>query len=66
VKVLSNEAMSPLFLAAIEATEEAVYDSLFRASTVTGRGRTAEALPIDRTREVLRKYGAVAPARPPQ
>ena len=36
--VLGNEAMSPLFLAVIEATEEAIYNSLFRATTVTGRG----------------------------
>jgi D-aminopeptidase len=57
--VLSNEAMSPLFLAVIEATEEAIYDSLFRAMTTTGRGHTVEALPIDRTLEILRKYGAV-------
>lgn len=57
--LLSNEAMSPLFLAVIEATEEAVYNSLFRATTTTGRGRTVEALPIDRTLEILRKYGAL-------
>ena len=54
---LSNESMSPLFLAVIEATEEAIYNSLFRATTTTGRGHTVEALPIDRTLEVLRKYG---------
>ncbi|HXU38722.1 MAG TPA: P1 family peptidase [Blastocatellia bacterium] len=59
VKLLSNDAMSPLFLAVIEATEEAVYNSLFRASTVTGRGHTVEALPIDRTIEILRKHGAL-------
>lgn len=57
--LLSNEAMSPLFLAVIEATEEAIYNSLFRAVTVTGRGRTVEALPIDRTLEVLRKYNVL-------
>lgn len=56
---LSNEAMSPLFLAAIEATEEAIYNSLFRATTVTGRGHTVEALPIDRTVEILRKHGVI-------
>jgi D-aminopeptidase len=56
--LLSNEAMSPLFLAAIEATEEAVYNSLFVASKTTGRGHTVEALPIGRTMEILRKYGA--------
>ena len=58
-KVVSNDAMSPLFLAVIEATEEAVYNSLFRATSTTGRGRTAEALPIDRTIEILRKHGAI-------
>src|ERR1043166_4244318 len=47
-QLLSNEAMSPLFLAAIEATEEAIYNSLFRARTTSGRGHTVEALPIDR------------------
>jgi len=57
--VLSNDAMSTLFLAVIEATEEAVYNSLFRATTVTGRGRTVEALPLDRTLELLRRRGLV-------
>ncbi len=59
VKLLSNDAMSPLFLAVIEATEEAIYNSLFRATPVTSRGRTIEALPIDRTVEILRKHGAI-------
>jgi len=57
--LLSNEAMSPLFLALIEATEEAIYNSLCRATTTTGRGHTVEALPIDRTLEILRKYGVM-------
>jgi D-aminopeptidase len=56
---LSNEAMSPLFLAAIEATEEAVYNSLFRAATTTGNGRTVEALPIAPTLEILGRFGAL-------
>jgi D-aminopeptidase len=60
VQLLSNEAMSPLFLALIEATEEAIYNSLFRATTVTGRGHTIEALPIDRTLEILRKHGVLS------
>jgi len=51
--------MSPLFLAVIEATEEAIYNSLFRATTVTGRGRTIEALPLAPTLEILRKYKAL-------
>jgi D-aminopeptidase len=56
-RVLKNEEMSPLFLAAIEATEEAVYNSLFRATTVKGiDGHVAEAIPIERTQEILRKY----------
>ena len=60
VKLLSNDAMSPLFLATIEATEEAVYNSLFRATTVTGReNRTVEALPLEKTLTILRKYGKI-------
>ena len=61
VTLLSNESMSPLFLAVIEATEEAIYNSLFRATTTAGRGHTVEALPIDRTLEILRKHGALSP-----
>ena len=49
--------MSPLFQAALEATEEAVYNSLLRATTVTSRGATVEAIPVDRVREILKKYG---------
>ena len=59
IEVLTNDAMSPLFLAVIEATEEAVYNSLFRATTITGRGHTVEALPIPKTFEILKKYGAL-------
>src|SRR5256714_10791468 len=59
VKLLSNEAMSPLFLAVIEATEEAIYNSLFRATTMSGRSHTIEALPIDRTLEILRRHGVL-------
>jgi D-aminopeptidase len=63
LKTLSNDAASPLFLAVIEATEEAIYNSLFRATTTSGRGRTVEALPLDRTVEILRKHGLIAPVR---
>jgi D-aminopeptidase len=59
VEVLTNDAISPLFLAAIEATEEAVYNSLFRATTTTGQGHTAQALPIEKTTEILRRHGAI-------
>ena len=61
VRLLPNEAMSPLFLAVIEATEEAVYNSLFRATTMIGRGHTVEALPLDRTLAILRGHGALKP-----
>ncbi|HEY2963224.1 MAG TPA: P1 family peptidase [Pyrinomonadaceae bacterium] len=57
VKTLGNDAMSPLFLAVIESTEEAIYNSLFKATTTTGKGHTVEALPLDRTLEILRKHG---------
>ena len=58
IKVLSNDAMSPLFLAVIEATEEAIYNSLFRAATMKGKeNRTVEALPLDETLKILRRYG---------
>jgi len=57
---LANDDMSPLFLAVIEATEEAIYNSLLRATTVTGNGRTVEALPLEPTLQILRKYNAVA------
>ncbi len=59
IEVTPNDAMSPLFLAVIEATEEAVYNSLFRAMTITGRGHTVEALPIEKTTKILKKYGAI-------
>ena len=55
--LLPSEAISPLFQAALEATEEAVYNSLLQATTVTSRGSTVEALPIDRLKAILRKYG---------
>ncbi|HLK17331.1 MAG TPA: P1 family peptidase [Bryobacteraceae bacterium] len=57
--LLSNDTMSPLFLAAIEATEEAVINSLFRATTTTRRGHTVEALPIDKTLEILRRHAVL-------
>jgi D-aminopeptidase len=59
VATLSNDAMSPLFLAAIEATEEAIYNSLFKAVTMTGCGQTVEALPLDRTLAILQRHGAL-------
>lgn len=57
ITVVGNDAMSPLFQAVIEATEEAILNSLFKATTVTGNGRTVGALPVERVKEILRKYG---------
>ena len=54
---LANDAMSALFQGVVEATEESIYNSLFAATTVTSNGRTVEALPLDRVKEILRKYG---------
>jgi D-aminopeptidase len=55
---LRDDALSPLFQAVAEATEEAIYNSLLRATTVRGRdGHEAEALPVDQLTRILRKYG---------
>src|SRR5262245_14867622 len=54
-QVLPVDATSPLFEAALEATEEAVYNSLFQATTTRSASGTAEAIPIDRVRELLKK-----------
>ncbi len=60
--ILRDEHLSPLFQATKEATEEAVINSLLRATTVTGfKGRKCEAIPIDRLIEVCKKYGAIRP-----
>jgi D-aminopeptidase len=57
--LLPTDGVSRVFLAALEATEEAVYNSLLRATTVTSRSGSAEAIPIDRVTEVLRRYRVV-------
>jgi D-aminopeptidase len=54
--LLPTDAVSPLFEAALEATEEAVYNSLLRATPVTSRFGKADALPIDRVREIVARY----------
>lgn len=54
---LANEQMSGLFQAAVEGTEEAIYNSMFEATTTTGNGKTIEALPLDKLKAVLAKYG---------
>jgi D-aminopeptidase len=56
VEEVVNDAMSPLFLATVEAVEEAIYNSLLKATTVTGhQGHTGEAIPVDRLRELLKE-----------
>jgi D-aminopeptidase len=63
VEILRGDALNPLFLAVVEATEEAIVNSLLRATTVTGwEGRTVEALPIEATLELLRDAGAIEEA----
>ena len=58
--VLQNDATSPLFMAAIEATEEAILNSLFAATTTTGRnGHTAEALPMEKIIPLLKQYNGI-------
>lgn len=57
---LPNDDMSGLFQGVVEATEEAIYNSLFMATSVSARGRTVDAIPLDRVREILRKYNVVA------
>jgi D-aminopeptidase len=56
---LPNSRMSGLFEAVVESTEEAIYNSVLKATTVSGMGETADALPIDETVEVLRRYGVI-------
>jgi D-aminopeptidase len=51
--VLPTDAVSPLFEAALEATEEAVYNSLFQATRVTSKSGTVEAIPVDRVRQLI-------------
>ena len=57
---LTNDGMSGLFEAVVEATEESIYNSLFMATPVTAKGRTVDAIPLDRVREVLKKYNVGA------
>jgi L-aminopeptidase/D-esterase-like protein len=57
LKMLPNDSLDPLFLATVQATEEAVINAMVAAETMTGiDGHTAIALPHDRLQEVLKKY----------
>jgi D-aminopeptidase len=63
---LADDDLSPLFLAVVESTEEAVLDSLFTATTTKGvQGHEADALPIDKVLEILRRHGALRQPPPP-
>ena len=66
VAKIRNDDMSPLFHAVIEATEEAIYNSLFAATTVKGHRGTAEALPHKETLEILQRYGVIEERNAPQ
>ena len=57
VAELTNDEMSGLFEGVVEATEEAIYNSLFMATPVTNQGRTVKPVPIDSVRMILKKYG---------
>lgn len=56
VSLLTNDSVSPLFMAVIEATEEAIINSLFAARTTTANGKTIEGLPIEKVIDILKKY----------
>lgn len=55
--VLPTDGVSRLFEAVLDATEEAIYNSLLRATDTTTNGRTVRALPVDDLRAILKKYG---------
>jgi D-aminopeptidase len=52
---LPNDDISPLFLAVIEATEEAIYNSLFKATTITGNGQTVDPIPVEEVLKILKR-----------
>lgn len=60
---LANPQMSALFQASVDAVEEAVYNALFMATTMTGNGSTVEAIPLDKVRVILREHGVGTGAR---
>jgi D-aminopeptidase len=58
--ILADDDLSPLFLAVVESTEEAVLDSLFKATTTKGfEGHEADALPVAKVLDILRRHGAL-------
>jgi D-aminopeptidase len=64
IEELPNDKISPLFQAVIEATEEAIYNAMLRATSMTGvDDHRLEALPLDRLKEILARHGISAPTR---
>ncbi len=61
LQTLGDDAVSPVFEATIEATEEAIYNSLLQATSVSARGGTITALPIDSVRAILKRSGVSKP-----
>ncbi|MFT5935151.1 MAG: D-aminopeptidase, partial [Pseudohongiellaceae bacterium] len=57
--VLVNSSLSPLFAATAEATEEAIYNAIFKATTITSERGSLEAVPLDQVMEILEKYRAL-------
>lgn len=62
-KTLHNDELSSLFMAAIEATEEAVINSLFTAQTVNGYQKTIPSLPLDKVIQLMKKHNALTPVK---
>jgi D-aminopeptidase len=61
-EVLSNDSMTPVFIATIEATEEAIINSLFAAQTMTGRGgHKVEQLPVTKVLPIMKKFNRIQP-----
>ena len=56
---LTNEAMSPLFAATSEATEEAIYNAIFKATTIESARGKREPVPLEDLMRVLKKYGVL-------
>jgi len=60
VTLLNNNNLSPLFMAVVEATQEALYNSLLTARTTKGKnGRIVEAVPIEKIVEICKKYSVL-------
>ena len=58
-KELKNTSMNGLFMATVEATEEAIINSLFMAESISSKYGKSQALPIDETMKILKKYKAL-------